>query len=80
MDNMQEDSKSYMIHVYQDRDFKIYLRYVPCEATTRKKAVKIMMEAAHKDIVRGQYYFYQVVEQNMKYLDTYPSTEQTEDI
>jgi len=75
-----KDSKNYMIHVYKNIDMTIYLKHIPCNATTRKEALKIMMEAAHHDIVRGFYYFYQIVEQTMKYLDTYPSTEQTGDI
>jgi hypothetical protein len=39
-----------------------------------------MKEYAHGDIVKGQYYFYEVIEQTMKTIDIYPSTEQTGDL
>jgi len=74
------DSKHYLIHAYKDKDLKCFIKNVPCGCNHRKTAIKIMKEAAHSDIVQGLYYFYHVVEQTMKTIDIYPSTEQTEDI
>ena len=72
-------TKHYLIHVYNDKDFNAFLKSVPTDkAKTAKQALKIMKDAAYKDIVAGQYYYYNLIEQKMTTLLTYPSTETTE--
>ena len=75
---MSYDTKHYLLHVFSDKDCLIFIKCPPLnKATSRKGAIKQMKEYAHGDIVKGQYYFYKVIEQTMKTIDIYPSTEQT---
>jgi hypothetical protein len=71
--------KNYLIHVYNDGDFNTFLKSVPADkAKTAKQALKIMKDAAYHDIIKGHYYFYNLIEQKMTTLVTYPSTETSE--
>lgn len=56
-------TKHYLIHAYEDGDFKKYLHSIPNQAKDRKQAIRIMNEAKHKDLTQGRYYFYLVTEQ-----------------
>jgi hypothetical protein len=69
--------KHYLIHVYQDKDLLIHLSSVHNEAKTAKQASKIMRVMAHSDIIHGRYYYYNIVEQTMRSVEVYPSTETT---
>lgn len=69
-------TKHYLIHVYNDGDFKCFLKSIPADkAKTAKQALKIMKDAAYKDIVAGHYYYYNLLEQKTTTLVTYPNTE-----
>ena len=71
--------KNYLIHVYNDGDINTFLKSVPADkAKTAKQALKIMKDAAYNDIIKGHYYFYNLIEQKMTTLVTYPSTETSE--
>jgi hypothetical protein len=67
------DKTHYLIHVYNDKDLKVFLKCPPCRSTNRKEALKIMKEYAYEDIVKGQYYFYELIEQKMTSLEIYPT-------
>ena len=79
--NNSNENTHYLLHVYTDRELKNFIKCPPLsKSNTRKEAVKQMKEYAHGDIVRGQYYFYHVIEQKMTTIDIYPSQETTGDI
>jgi hypothetical protein len=67
------DSIRYLIHVYEDKTLNVFLKCPPCRAKDRKEAHKIMKNYAYDDIVKGQYYFYELIEQKMTSLDIYPT-------
>jgi len=68
--------KHYLVHVYNDGEFNSLLKSVPADkAKTAKQALKIMKDAAYKDIVAGHYYYYNLIEQKMTTILTYPNKE-----
>lgn len=67
------DKIHYLIHVFEDKDLNVFLKCPPCRAKDRKEAHKIMKNYAYEDIVKGQYYFYELIEQKMTSLETYPN-------
>ena len=75
-----KDNTHYLIHVYQDRELMKHIRSVGNDCKTKKDAVKLMKDEAHRDIVRGHYYFYHVQQQRMETIEVYPSQETTGDI
>lgn len=71
-------TKHYLLHIFEDRELKAFVKCPPLRAKTRKEAIKKMKEYAHQDIVKGHYYFYKVIEQQMTTIDIYPTTETSE--
>jgi hypothetical protein len=74
-----KDNTHYLIHVYQDGELMKHIRSVGNDCKTKKDAVKLMKDEAHRDIVRGRYYFYHVQQQKMETIEVYPSQETTGD-
>ncbi len=72
-------NKNYLIHVFNDKDLLIHIKSIPTNGEKKlKKVMKIMKDAAYKDIIEGRYYFYNIVEQTTKSIEVYPSQEKTE--
>ena len=67
------DSIRYLIHVYEDKGLNVFLKCPPCRSNNRKDALKVLKEYAYHDIVKGQYYFYELIEQKMTSVEIYPS-------
>jgi hypothetical protein len=74
----ESSNKHYLIHVYQDKELLVHLKSIPTNGEQKlKKVAKIMKDAAYEDIVKGKYYFYNIVEQTTKSIEVYPSQEVT---
>jgi hypothetical protein len=55
--------KAYFIHSFADSKFKHEVMRYDCNAKNRKAAMKKMIQIKCDDLVKGNYYFYVVIEQ-----------------
>ena len=63
----------YLIHIFEDKDLNVFLKCPPCRSNNRKDALKVMKEYAYDDIIKGNYYFYELIEQKMTSVEIYPN-------
>jgi hypothetical protein len=68
----------YLLHVYEDKDHKVFIKCPPLRSNNRKQAIKKMREYMHEDLVNGKYYFYVVTEQRNTIIDYAPNHETTD--
>jgi len=70
---VSRDSTHYLIHVYGDKEMLQHLHSVGNVPKDKKKALDLMKDLYTTDLMHSRYYFYELVEQTFKSIDTLPN-------
>jgi len=70
---VSRDSTHFLIHVYGDKEMLQHLYSVGDVPKDKKKALDLMKDLYTTDLMHSKYYFYELVEQSFKTIDTLPN-------
>jgi len=70
---VSRDSTHYLIHVYSDKEMLQHLYSTGDIPKDKKKALDLMKDLYTTDLMHSRYYFYELVEQSFKSIDTLPN-------
>jgi hypothetical protein len=70
---VSRDSTHLLIHVYSDKEMVQHLHSVGNVPKDKKKALDLMKDLYTTDLMHGRYYFYELIEQSFKSIDTLPN-------